>query len=355
MAEELGITWESRILEICEVPLILQSFEELMAGATIPEGVTKADIQRLEQLYFETVYSMTGDIVSGDMADDWTRFDDLVAELGIEFNRRNLCDVNSEPPVAESVVESLVLIFNPAHLEVYEKLVNASSDLIAAGVPLVDFSQNFGKVDSETGFANIIILVGLREVKDEYKESVKTIVEGIEGVEFDFFQVRFTSEEISGWQDDIWERFGNIENEGFVSHTVSSWRDQRITVWFTGEVQPQYIKAVRALVGNEVLLQFLQGGEPLPTSSVTEPDVALPDDVKEVWVAVFEQLFPELDPDILKNKVETEEFFKTLTPGERTQVVLVFLDHAAKGELVAPEERQGLEQEMMMWIEEFGQ
>lgn len=180
LVKELGITWKSGMVEICE-PLILESFEELMAAATIPEGVTKADIQRLEQLYFETVCSMTGDMsdasdVTGDIIDDWTRFDDLTTELGIEFNIRNLCDVNSEQPV----VESGILMLNPRLTEVYEKLGNASSDLIAMGVPLVDFSLDAGSVDTETGFANIVILVGFSEVKEEYKESVKAIVEGAE-------------------------------------------------------------------------------------------------------------------------------------------------------------------------------
>jgi hypothetical protein len=156
-----------------------------------------------------------------------------------------------------------IIKLNPEHRAAFEKLVNASRDLNDAGVPLVDFGYRAGSVVE--GIADLVVEVGLREVKDEYKKLVKAIVEGVEGIEFEFFQARFTQEQIADWQDDIVATFwagtrplppGAIDVPLF--GTVSSWREQKIWIRIEGEVKPEYIEAIRMVVGEEAPLKFEQ-------------------------------------------------------------------------------------------------
>ena len=113
-------------------------------------------------------------------------------------------------PLARSIPIS------PEHEEADEKLREAIPHLIAQGIPVVDLAVTFkfvhrygGSVvldschrqiaDADNITMVMIVQVGLREVRDEYKEAIKAIVEGIEGIEFHFFQAEFTSEEIWRW------------------------------------------------------------------------------------------------------------------------------------------------------------
>lgn len=169
---------------------------------------------------------------------------------------------------------------NPEHMAAFEKLVNARDDLVTAGVPLVDFGYRDGTVHRVTvsgvdsdylvarpveGIADLVVEVGLREVKDEYKKLVKAIVEGVEGIEFDFFQARFTQEQISRWGNDIFETFWARTRplppgatDVPLLGTASSWRDQKIWIQIEGEVKPEYIEAIRMVVGEEAPLKFEQ-------------------------------------------------------------------------------------------------
>ncbi|MCL0095876.1 hypothetical protein M1O52_05095 [Dehalococcoidia bacterium] len=157
-----------------------------------------------------------------------------------------------------------------AQNEAYEELVDALPHLMAQGVPLVDYLQGFRGPELLGPPQVMVITVGLRELKDEYKEAMRAIVEGVEGIKFEFFQAEFTREEIRGWQNKIWETFsrpwdlppGIIEVP--VAGTSSSWRCQRITVRIAGQIKPEYIQAVRAVVGERAPLYFQRVGRSLP-------------------------------------------------------------------------------------------
>jgi hypothetical protein len=248
---------------------------------------------------------------------------------------------------------------NPEHMEAFEELVNASPDLIARGVPIVGFDQHWVTPDPNTDIANIVIIVGLREVKDEYKELIKAIVEGVEGIEFDFFQARFTSEEISRWQDEIVNTFlpGRRLPPGVIdvplSHTSSSWRCQRIWLSIYGEIKPEYIEAIRMVVGQEAPLEFESTGVrpwgPRYFREMWTPEEA---EYKQLWVDVFERLFPEVD--ILNMRMwEAEEFLKTLTPEKWAELGRALLDYAVERGLMTPEERDELHQEWIKTREEI--
>ncbi|MCL0090164.1 hypothetical protein M1O19_03385 [Dehalococcoidia bacterium] len=61
---------------------------------------------------------------------------------------------------------------------------------------------------------------------------------------------------------------------------------------------------------------------------------------------VFAQLFP--DVDLLNMRIgEVEEFIKGLSVEEATELMRKLLDYALERGLLIPEERQGLEEEMM--------
>lgn len=268
--------------------------------------------------------------------------------------------VTAVPAPAGVDVLSAVFRPNPKFLEAFEKLVNASPDLIAAGVPLVDFSHYLGAVNPDTGISELmVIIVGLREVKDEYKEPIKAIVEGVEGIEFDFFQARFTREEISRWQYDIVDTFlpGRRLPPGVIdvplSHTSSSWRCQRIWLSIYGEIKPEYIEAIRMVVGQEAPLEFESTGVrpwgPRYFREIWDHDEAM---YKQLWVDVFERLFPEVD--ILNMRMwEAEEFLKTLTPEKWAELGRALLDYAVERGLMTPEERDELHQEWIKTREEI--
>ncbi|MCL0065976.1 hypothetical protein M1N79_03770 [Dehalococcoidia bacterium] len=245
------------------------------------------------------------------------------------------------------------------HTEAYGKLHDAIPYLNAQGIPVVDFGRHRCTPDPQNITPVMIVLAGLREVRDEYKKPIKAIVEGIEGIEFDFFQADFTGEEIRRWVSEICGTFsrpwdlppGIIEVP--VSGVWSSWRCQRITVRIVGEIQPQYIEAVRALVGDKAPLHFQVGGRLCEYTRYWH-EMPVPDEEREkhdIFVHVFEQLFTELD--LLNMRIgEVEEFGKGLTPDKMTQVIRVFFDYAVEQGLVMPEEREGLEEEMLQeWLE----
>jgi hypothetical protein len=224
-------------------------------------------------------------------------------------------------------------------------------------VPLVGFGYRVGSVVES--FGDLVVEVGLREVKDEYKELIKAIVEGVEGIEFEFFQARFTQEQISRWQDDIVDTFlpGRRLPPGVIdvplSGTSSSWRCQIIWVHIYGEIKPQYIEAIRMVVGKEAPLEFQSTGVrpwgPRYFREMWAPDEAME---KQLWVDVFEQLFPEVD--ILNMRIwEVEEFLKALAPEKWAELGRVLLDYAAEQGLVTPEEREELYQEWIKTREEI--
>ena len=248
------------------------------------------------------------------------------------------------------------------HTEAYGKLLDAIPYLNAQGIPVVDFWRHRCTPDPQNITPVMIVQVGLREVKDEYKEPIKAIVEGVEGIEFEFFQAEFTGEEIRRWASDICGTFsrpwdlppGIIEVP--VSGVWSSWRCQRITVRIVGEIQPQYIEAVRALVGDKAPLHFQVGGRLCEYTRYWH-EMPVPDEEREkhdIFVHVFEQLFLELDLATMRIG-EVEEFIKGLSVEEVTELMRMVLDYALEQGLIAPQERQELEEEILQHWREWGQ
>lgn len=240
-----------------------------------------------------------------------------------------------------------------AQNEAYEELVDALPHLMAQGVPLVDYLQGFRGPELLGPPQVMVITVGLRELKDEYKEAMRAIVEGVEGIKFEFFQAEFTREEIRKWANEIWETFsrpwdlppGIIEVP--VAGTSSSWRCQRITVRIAGQIKPEYIQAVRAVVGERAPLYFQRVGRSLPHHTRYWQEKWGPDELLEKQMLhVFAQLFPEVD--LLNMRIgEVEEFIKGLSVEEATELIRKLLDYALERGLLIPEERQELEEEMM--------
>jgi hypothetical protein len=131
-------------------------------------------------------------------------------------------------------------------MEVAERLV--SVNLAAKGIPLAGFY-----VDTWTA----TIYVGLTEIKDEYTEPIKAIVNEVEGVNLEFFKARFTEAELRSLQEKIAEAF--LGETGVpVTLIAVDIENNGLTVGLR-EIKPQYIEAIRQVVGTEVPIEFLEG------------------------------------------------------------------------------------------------
>ncbi|MCL0091875.1 S1 family peptidase, partial [Dehalococcoidales bacterium] len=142
---------------------------------------------------------------------------------------------------------------NAKLLEVSERLVLA--DLAAAGIPLAGFY-----VDAWT----CTIYVGLTEIKDEYTEPIKAIVNEVEGVNLAFFKARFTEAELRSFQRKIGEAFWEDEalkkdetGIPFLTSIGVNIKNNELTVGLR-ELKPQYIEDIRKVVGTEVPIEFIE-------------------------------------------------------------------------------------------------
>lgn len=168
------------------------------------------------------------------------------------FSSRGSEEGNHQPSIPAEVWTN-----NNKLLEVSEKLVLA--DLAAKGIPLAGFY-----VDAWT----CTIYVGLTEVKDEYTAPIKAIVNEVEGVNLEFFKARFTEAELRSLQRKIEEAFREDEtlkkNETgipFLTMTGVDIKDNELMVGLR-ELKPQYIEAIRQVVGTEVPIEFVEGVVP---------------------------------------------------------------------------------------------
>ncbi|MBT9171801.1 MAG: hypothetical protein DDT21_00174 [Syntrophomonadaceae bacterium] len=163
--------------------------------------------------------------------------------------------------------------------EVSEKL--ASADLAAKGISLAGFY-----VDAQT----CTIYVGLTEIKDNYTKPIKAKVNKVEGVKLEFFKARFTEAELSNLQDKIEMEFLGIssadieklngEDEAIRNEmrkqlggrTKNRLAETNIPLTLIAvdiknnglkvglkEIKPQYVEAIRQVVGTEVPIEFIEG------------------------------------------------------------------------------------------------
>ncbi len=157
----------------------------------------------------------------------------------------------------------------------------ALADLAALGVPLAGVY-----VDAPTA----TFFVGLTEIKDEHTEPIRAIVSEVQGVNLAFFKARFTEAELRSPQRKIpavflgvtsadMEKLHGIDDEAIrdkmrkelMARTKSrlaegipltligvNIKDNGLAVGLR-EIKPQYIEAIREVVGTEVPIEFIEG------------------------------------------------------------------------------------------------
>ena len=139
-----------------------------------------------------------------------------------------------------------------------DKLGEAGAALRAArlgslGIPLAGIY-----VDAWTA----TIHVGLTEVADEYTAPIEAIVAQVEGVNLEFFEARFTELELGRLKAQIEASFLRIcspaEQGVPLVCTGVDIRNNGLVV-FLREIRPEYVAAIREVVGDEVPIEFVEG------------------------------------------------------------------------------------------------
>ncbi len=141
------------------------------------------------------------------------------------------------------------------HQKVREAFVMLrSADLQASGIPLAGWYQ-------EPGTATIH--VGLTDMADEYTEPIRAIVDQVEGVEVEFFEARFTAAELYDMQRkldmSLWPVSPEAEHGVPFTFIGARFRTQSLLVGLK-EMRPEYVAAIREVVGDEVVIEFAEGG-----------------------------------------------------------------------------------------------
>lgn len=173
----------------------------------------------------------------------------LAVALGgsVPFSSAGPAVANPEPPGSR---EALV-----NHQKVREAfVVLRSADLQASGIPLAGWYQ-------EPGTATIH--VGLTDMADEYTEPIRAIVDQVEGVEVEFFEARFTAAELYDMQRELdmslWPVSPEAEHGVPLTFIGARFRTQSLLVGLK-EMKPEYVAAIREVVGDEVVIEFAEGG-----------------------------------------------------------------------------------------------
>jgi len=148
--------------------------------------------------------------------------------------------------------------FTPEVWENADKLREASAALRAAGLGSLGIPLAGTYVDAWT----CTLHVGLTEIADKYTAPIEAIVEQVEGVNLEFFEARFTLPELARLKAQIEGSFLRIcspAEQGvplaFVGVDI---KGNGLVIGFT-EIRPEYVAAIREVVGDEVPIEFLEG------------------------------------------------------------------------------------------------
>lgn len=129
-----------------------------------------------------------------------------------------------------------------------------SADLQASGIPLAGWYQDPGTAT---------IHVGLTDMADEYTEPIRAIVGQVDGVEVEFFEARFTAAELYDMQRkldmSLWPISPEAEHGVPFTFIGARFRTQSLLIGLE-EIRPEYIAAIREVVGDEVPIEFAEGG-----------------------------------------------------------------------------------------------
>ena len=154
-------------------------------------------------------------------------------------------DINQQPLITAEVGG------NGTHLREASAALR-SAGLGSLGVPLAGIYVNEGTAT---------IHVGLTEIADEYTAPIEAIVEQVEGVNVEFFQARFTLPELAGLKAQVEGSFLRIcspaEQGVPLVCTGVDIRNNGLVV-FLREIRPEYVAAIRDVVGDEVPIEFLE-------------------------------------------------------------------------------------------------
>lgn len=192
--------------------------------------------------------------------------------------------VPSSPESQEVSQESSI----PAEVwENQDRLTEASAKLRSAGLASLGISLAGIYVDPWTA----TIHVGLTEMVAEYSAPIEAIVKQVEGVNVEFFQARFTQTELRRLQirversflgvssadmawlyciedpdgrDQLRSEFRNVTERRLAEHDVPltlvgvDIRNNGLLIGLT-EIRPEYVGAIREVVGDEVPIEFVEG------------------------------------------------------------------------------------------------
>jgi hypothetical protein len=199
------------------------------------------------------------------------------------------------PPESQGVTQRLSI---PAEVwENQDRLDEAHAKLRSAGFGGAGMILAGVYVDDATA----TIYVGLTEMADKYTAPIEAIVGQVEGVNVEFFEARFTETELRGLQIRVEESFLAVSSADmttlycmenpddrdrlrseFKSMTARRLAEHGVPLTLVGvdirsnglligltEISPEYVAAIRKVVGDEVPIEFMEG-EPEPLNTGRE-------------------------------------------------------------------------------------
>lgn len=146
----------------------------------------------------------------------------------------------------------------PEVWENQDRLIEARAMLRSAGLAGLGIPLAGTYVDAWT----CTLHVGLTEIADKYTAPIEEIVKQVKGVNLEFFQARFTLPELAGLKAQVEGSFLRIcspaEQGVPLVCTGVDIRNNGLVV-FLREIKPEYVAAIREVVGDEVPIEFLEG------------------------------------------------------------------------------------------------
>jgi hypothetical protein len=146
----------------------------------------------------------------------------------------------------------------PEVWENQDRLIEARAMLRSAGLAGLGIPLAGTYVDAWT----CTLHVGLTEIAEKYTAPIEAIVEQVEGVNLEFFEARFTEPELARLKAQVEGSFlrscSPAEQGVPLAFVGVDIKGNGLVIGFT-EIRPEYVAAIREVIGDEVPIEFLEG------------------------------------------------------------------------------------------------